>query len=277
METEKLYTIGQIARLFHLSTSTLHHYERQGLLKPESVDPDTGYRYYGYRQFEVLNTVQYLRTLGFSLESIRTFLDNRSLQGITDRLQQQLDVVQSQILELKRVEAKITSRLSQIGSAASRSLNTVSDAREKTIVMRLLPWPMVNPSSQDLEIPIRRLSRSQPEAVAWIGKIGLGISKDRLMQGDVSSYDFVFLVLDDSDRRMGGEVVLPESRTLTICFHGTHIHAAPAYRKLFSYMKENHLKPAGFAREITLVDQGLTSDESIYLTEIRLPVCQADQ
>ena len=43
-ETE-LFQIGEVAKMYHLSVGTLRHYERVGLLAPEHVDPDTGYRY----------------------------------------------------------------------------------------------------------------------------------------------------------------------------------------------------------------------------------------
>ena len=58
---QELFSIGDVAQLFHLSVSSLRHYETIGLLTPEYTDPATGYRYYGPRQFEVLNTIHYLR------------------------------------------------------------------------------------------------------------------------------------------------------------------------------------------------------------------------
>ena len=48
---EQLFSIGDVAKLFHLSVSSLRHYEALGLLTPERVDPNTGYRSYSNRQF----------------------------------------------------------------------------------------------------------------------------------------------------------------------------------------------------------------------------------
>ena len=75
--TQELFSIGDVAQLFHLSVSSLRHYETIGLLTPEYTDPATGYRYYGPRQFEVLNTIRYLRALDMPLGQIRAFLRNR--------------------------------------------------------------------------------------------------------------------------------------------------------------------------------------------------------
>lgn len=46
MSVDKLFRIGEMAKLFHMSMSTLRHYENIGLLKPEMVDQKNGYRYY---------------------------------------------------------------------------------------------------------------------------------------------------------------------------------------------------------------------------------------
>ncbi|MDZ4168769.1 MAG: MerR family transcriptional regulator [Coriobacteriia bacterium] len=39
------HTVGQVARLAHVSVRTLHHYDEIGLLKP-SARSDAGYRLY---------------------------------------------------------------------------------------------------------------------------------------------------------------------------------------------------------------------------------------
>ena len=51
MENKKLFQIGDVAKMFHISVGSLRHYEQAGLLKPEYTDPETGYRYYSVRQF----------------------------------------------------------------------------------------------------------------------------------------------------------------------------------------------------------------------------------
>ena len=50
MDKSKLFSIGDVAGLFNLSTGTLRHYETLGLITPEYTDPDTGYRYYSMRR-----------------------------------------------------------------------------------------------------------------------------------------------------------------------------------------------------------------------------------
>ena len=105
--TQELFSIGDVAQLFHLSVSSLRHYETIGLLTPEYTDPATGYRYYGPRQFEVLNTIRYLRALDMPLGQIRTFLRNRDVGRIEQLLREQKAAVVRKQAELQRVERKI--------------------------------------------------------------------------------------------------------------------------------------------------------------------------
>ena len=95
--TQELFSIGDVAQLFHLSVSSLRHYETIGLLTPEYTDPATGYRYYGPRQFEVLNTIRYLRALDMPLSDIEDFLRNRDIDIIEEKLRRQKQAINRQI------------------------------------------------------------------------------------------------------------------------------------------------------------------------------------
>ena len=72
MDMPRLFPIGEVAKLFNLSVSSLRHYDNTGLLSPKYTDPETGYRYYGPRQFEALNTIRYLRA-GYAAPRYRGF------------------------------------------------------------------------------------------------------------------------------------------------------------------------------------------------------------
>lgn len=63
MNKKNLFSIGEVPNLFYISVSSLRHYEIIGLLTPKYISPKSGYRYYGTEQFEVLNTIRYLRAL----------------------------------------------------------------------------------------------------------------------------------------------------------------------------------------------------------------------
>lgn len=68
-----LYRIGEFAALSGVSTKTLRHYERMGLLRPAAVDARTRYRCYAVAQLRELSSILALRDLGLSLPEICAF------------------------------------------------------------------------------------------------------------------------------------------------------------------------------------------------------------
>lgn len=176
---DKLLRIGDVARLFHLSVSSLRHYEDEGLLVPEKIDPDTGYRYYNVRQFEVLNTIRYLRALDMPLSEIGDFLKNRDVEKIEEKLLRQKRAVAEKRRELLRIERRIDNRLARLREA--------QDARLGEILLRDAPacrvvWLQKElrlNSFLDMEGAIRCLDECQSETAIFLGKVGASMSVGR--------------------------------------------------------------------------------------------------
>ena len=272
MEDKKLFRISDVAKMFHVSAGTLRHYEQAGLLTPEYTDPDTGYRYYGIRQFEVLNTIRYLRVLDLPLSQIAEFLQNRDTDVIEEKLEKQKALIQQKKRELEIMERKIDHRIEQIRDARCSRLEEIQLKTFPETRMVLLKDPVRPRSYLDLEIAIRQMQEGQSEAQVFLGKVGVGISEEHLREGSFEVYDWVFLILDAEDHYDGQTERLPFMECATIRFCGGHKEAPQYYQMLLDFLKEKHLMPAGFSQEITLIDDGMTSDPEKFVTEIRLPV-----
>ena len=74
----------------------------------------------------------------------------------------------------------------------------------------------------DLEIAIRQMQKGQSEAQIFLGKVGVGISKEHLREGSFEVYDWVFLILDEEDHYDGQTELLPSMECATIRFRGGH-------------------------------------------------------
>ena len=272
MESKDLFQIGEVARMFHLSVSSLRHYEAMGLLVPEVTDPETGYRYYSTRQFEPLNTIRYLRALDMPLNEIADFLQNRDLDKMEEKLQQQKENVIKREQELKRIERKIGNRLNQLKDARNSVLDVI--ALTTAMACRLV-WMEDNLTIKefvDMETPIRKLEQKQKEALIFLGKVGVGIAAEQLLKGQFQQYNGIFLLLDEEDQYDGTVIHLQETPCVSVRFRGSHKEAPAQYEKLMNYIQEHNLKVAGFSREITMIDYGLTNDTEKFVTEISIPV-----
>lgn len=274
MEKHELFQIGDVAKMFHLSVSSLRHYEKAGLVMPEYIDPETGYRYYSTRQFECLNTIRYLRVLDMPLPQIAGFLKNRDIARMQEMLLQQKEEVIRKQNELRNIEKKIDNRLRQLQAAIQSEKEII---QIKRIGPRRIAWLRNNFSihayqEPDFETSIRKLEQGQRDAVVFLGKVGVGISAEQLAAGKYDQYDMVFLVLDSEDQYAGLTEELPEEECVTVCFCGSHQDAPEYYKRLTDFIEERNLQIAGFSKEITMIDFGITTDTSQFVTEIQIPV-----
>lgn len=268
----RLFRIGKVADMFNVSLGTLRHYERCGLLEPEYIDPRTGYRYYGAKQFEVLNTIRYLRVLDMPLTQIAEFLHNRDVHVIEDKLVAQKALIERKQHELEMVQRKIDHRLERLRDAEQSEFDVIRVVRQPACrIVWIRDSPKVD-SYLGLEYSIRKLEQHQKDSLVFLGKVGVGIDKESLEQGGYADYGLVFLLLDDEDEYEGDTVALPETDCVRIRFRGSHGDAPDRYRELIWYTAEQGLDITGFSREIALIDEGLTSDPAQFVTEICIPV-----
>lgn len=279
MKKSELFKIGEIAKMFHLSVGTLRHYEKNGLIKPAYIDNDSGYRYYSTQQFEVLNTIRYLRTLDMPLEEIREFLENRNISSIQNMLKSQRERVIEKQKELKIIEKKINNRLEYLEDALNSEFDKIvlKKIEEKRVVWLKNNFEIEAYIDNDFEKSIRKLERNQKKTAVFLGKIGLGISKEKLLKKKFKSYDRIFLILDKEDNYNGETEVIPSEMNVTLRFCGIHKDAQKYYQKLSKYIEENNLEILGFSKEISMIDYGLTNDTTRFVTEIQIPIKQQNK
>ncbi len=115
-----MFRIGDFSRLTQVTVKALRHYDRLGLLKPERIDPESGYRYYSGAQLPRLNRILALKDLGFSLEQVSQLLDaDLSPNQLHSMLRLKQEEVSSQIEAEQYRLARIEARLRQLDRGVS--------------------------------------------------------------------------------------------------------------------------------------------------------------
>lgn len=107
-----MFSIGTFAAMGRVSVRMLRHYDAIGLLRPARVDPSTGYRFYTAKQLSRLNRIAALKDLGFTLEQVRTILNEKvditELRGMLRLRRAQLqDHLAQESSRLARIEARL--------------------------------------------------------------------------------------------------------------------------------------------------------------------------
>lgn len=99
--------IGEAAKQARMTSETLRHYDRIGLVKPSMVDPHTGYRYYSAEDIVRLNTVGALQQMDLSLRDIKQVLEYSDLEAIVAFLEQAERQADEKIRLLRQGKEKI--------------------------------------------------------------------------------------------------------------------------------------------------------------------------
>ena len=125
---KEFFKIGEISKLYHIGTDSLRYYEELGILTPKR-GPNQ-YRLYTLNDLWKLNVIRDLRSLDFSMERIKEYMDHRSIQSTEELLAEELLVIKNKIRELRELEENVKNRLHTIQSCEN---NIPSETLKKNI------------------------------------------------------------------------------------------------------------------------------------------------
>ena len=74
-----MLTIGEFSNICKVSTKTLRYYAEIGLILPDKINPENGYRYYSINQLEKMLLINRLKDYCFSLEEIKSIFESEEL------------------------------------------------------------------------------------------------------------------------------------------------------------------------------------------------------
>lgn len=76
-----MLSIGEFSKICGVSTKTLRYYAEVGLIRPDEIHPENGYRYYSIGQLQKLLFIKRLKSYHFSLEEIKAILEGEADQS----------------------------------------------------------------------------------------------------------------------------------------------------------------------------------------------------
>ena len=100
MKDKELYTIGEVGRICGISTKALRYYDKIGIISPDHISEENGYRYYSKKTLLLVPVVKYYKQMGFKLEEMQELLGGNTYQFLQQNFH-------SKISELKDMEREI--------------------------------------------------------------------------------------------------------------------------------------------------------------------------
>lgn len=251
---EKIYSIGEIAKIKGVTKKALRFYEQIGLLTPFYVDPANRYRYYHKDQMLLIDVIKASRNLDISPIDLVPLFKSHDTDGLINLLQTQGEAINKKIGELQDVLTGIENINSNIHNAKVSA--SISNVYQKEIPERYVitipfhqydnPDEILNDYSK-LDILVNQLN--------GIATYEAGILFD-LCEGEaIPSYIFTTIAKPVSHQScqhiMKGNY---------ICINYAKENAITCQEELIRYILKNNLTPKGIV-QVELLTSLFHSDE----------------
>lgn len=263
----KLYKIGEISKLFKVSTDILRYYEREGILIPQKKG-ENGYRYYSSRQIWKIGTIRALRNLGVGLGEIKKHLDSRSIRKSSELIDFQLEVIEEKLSELQELKKQLKHKreyLNRIKEEENYGVIREVFLLERRCYRRhnsvVTDW--------DIDLELKKLKHgadSSEEEHFAESKVGAVLSREGYEEGSYNRYSGTFLLEGQGDE------ILEGGSYLSLIFKGPYSQSEEYYNMIKRYIRKRDLRVAGDILELYKIDIYETEDENEFVTEIQVPV-----
>lgn len=259
--------IGEFSKLSMLTVKALRVYEKEGLLIPAKVDPDSGYRFYETGQLETAARIKALRQLDFSLDQIRHHLSGIPLKDALAAKEAELWNKQTEIgIQLCIIKYLREDKQMKYQAVIKEIPETIVYSEER----RLKNYSEVSSLVLSSATECRRLN---PDIACVKPDYGFCeyLDAEHKETDILTRYSQAVVKAGVGNERIQFRT-LPATKAICIYHKGDYNQLGDAYAYIANYAAENGYQITGFPRECYI--DGIWNKENMedWLTEIQLPV-----
>jgi DNA-binding transcriptional MerR regulator/effector-binding domain-containing protein len=268
---KSIFTIGETAKIHHISKQTLIFYDKKGLLKPAYIDEENGYRYYSLEEFAALDVILFLKFLGLPLKEINSYLTERSAEKSIAVLKKQKQIVERNLFKLKAVRAKINSSLSVYEDYKDWADKKGPFIKKRKVQHAL--WLAIEPpyGDEQVDLSLKRLVLFV-EQEDYLADYSMGsiIRQEDLLNG-IFKYTKTFIIINKAVSN-ANYFKLQAGTYATIYHHGPYENISISYEKLLEFIHNKGYTIDGDAKEYLIFDVYVVKDKKDFVTEISIKV-----
>ncbi|MFI3329045.1 MAG: MerR family transcriptional regulator [bacterium] len=248
------FKISEVARFLSITTTTLRHYEKEGLIKPYYTDEITNYRYYNLDNINDISYIVLLRKVGISINQIKEYLTNNTgLNEVLNDLINQRDLLNNTIQQIESISIsnynyivnEITlSKCSYISK--SYNIKGIDDAYSK---VQLFLSEVLNHVNVELPLIYLEVNYNEVNFNNLNTNIGIEISKSNIEHS-----------------------IRDETLALETYHKGTYETITNAHEEIKKYALDNNLKLKGNIYHYFYESFSLRKDSNSFLTKIIMPI-----
>ena len=77
---KEYYTIGEVGKICNISAKALRYYDKIGVISPDYICEENGYRYYSRKTLLTVPVMKYYKQMGFKLEEMQELYNRRDIE-----------------------------------------------------------------------------------------------------------------------------------------------------------------------------------------------------
>lgn len=180
----KYLTIGEAAKKIGVTSETLRHYDRIGIVSPTRRDAISGYRYYTEEDVIQLSIVRLMQNMDMSLSAIERVLALKDLPALIKVLDDAETRADVKIKELQKAKEQIAkAKASYISKLHATNIGEALEIREFEERVILLSSTLKEPSVENLysyqKSYWKQLPPEKHKYFSFVDEAGIYSNKDK--------------------------------------------------------------------------------------------------
>lgn len=264
------FLIGELAKIFNISTDTLRHYDKMNLLKPEQ-DHTNNYRYYDITSMFKLSRILFLKNLGISLSEIEDYMNHKNADRLLSMLKKKNDDIDSRIQQLQNLKHKINTKLELFQHAKFKlgEIYIVNLSERYGVFIKTIGLESA------LEVKeLFKKSEHYLKMSSWLveGQVYTSLPQEDMENGIFNQFRY-FIEIKPSDTNFDDSLVLlPSQDYACMTVLGPYEDLVKHYRTLVDWIHNNDYKIIGDSIENNIVDNDYSDSADEFITEIQIPI-----
>lgn len=265
----KYYKTGELSKIYKLGRDSIKYYEKLGLLNP--TRDTNSYRMYTIKDICNLNLIRELRTLDFSMQRIKEYIENRNINTTRKMLLEEIELIEKKVEDLNSHKESLKKRLYSI----DKCIEHTTFNRIELLYMNKRKALKVDSNesfAENNDYLIQKLRDKFEDKFYVLGNSNFGAVFDSksISNRIYNYYKHTFCLLDDdaSDYNF----VLDEGYYVTYTYKGDYNQYEKVFDMLYKFIDINKYTILGDPIEIYKIDVYETALEDEYVTQVQIPV-----
>jgi len=258
-----LLTVGEFANLAETTKRTVLWYEQKGILKPNQVNSQTGYRLYTTDQIIDFKAILLLRKLNFSIAEIKNFLSKHNSPETLFNLKK--TALKQEVTDLQTAlndTEKYYNNIQQTGTLVNPKIKSI-DSFPVYYIDKLGPYRKIGDYFEELHTYFSQIPKNT---------LGLVIYEDNGYQPKNAKTKICFIIkpgllVKPEAKDIVKKMTVPGFKALSYTHHGSSKLLSMLWQELKKYREKN-----GYKENKSLPFEDLELSQSAHSTEMLMPI-----